>query len=41
MFVFSINNGSAWVQVGADIVGKTAGDYFGDSVSLYLLTDRE
>ena len=27
-------NGSAWVQVGADIVGKTAGDYFGDSVAL-------
>ena len=27
-------NGSAWVQVGADIVGKTANDNFGDSVAL-------
>ena len=27
-------NGSAWVQVGADILGKTGGDNFGDSVAL-------
>ena len=34
MSVFIDYNGSAWVQVGADIVGKTAGDNFGDSVAL-------
>ncbi|GIS21539.1 MAG: hypothetical protein CM15mP122_0450 [Bacteroidota bacterium] len=33
-------NGSAWVQVGADIDGEAAGDFSGFQF-LYLLTDQE